>query len=85
MSLLAKPCLIRLCANFCHQGFQAGFNQALQQAYFNASVGLFGSPLQRGAYQNNRRGNHLGFVYGRIRDLSGLCPTPSGSVVSPPN
>jgi len=43
------------------QGFQAGFNQALQQAYFNASVGgLFSPPIQRGGYSRGRgRGRGL--------------------------
>jgi len=43
------------------QGFQAGFNQALQQAYFNASVGgLFSPPIQRGGFSRGRgRGRGL--------------------------
>jgi len=46
------------------QGFQAGFNQALQQAYFNASVGnLFSPPLQRGA-TFSRRGRGRGLSRG---------------------
>jgi len=42
------------------QGFQAGFNQALQQAYFNASVtGLFSPPVQRGGFRGRGRGRGL--------------------------
>jgi len=47
------------------QGFQAGFNQALQQAYFNASVGnLFSPPPHRGT-SYSRRGRGRGISRGQ--------------------
>jgi len=60
------------------QGFQAGFNQALQQAYFNASVsGLFSPPVQRGGF--TRRGRGRGMTRGGI-SRGGATYTPRGGM-----